>query len=215
MAIDEILLNEHEQSERVRSWLRSNAPGIIGGIALGLAVIAGWNWWQGQREQAAQATSQTYMQAVQAFEAGKLPADQGRAILSQLQQGNPALATLAGLQLAKAQLEAGKRDEAIATLRGLREIPADLQPLWQERLARLLIDAGKPREALPLLGNEREPAILDALGDARFALGDKAGAQAAYRKALALLDVAAPQHRLLEMKLIEAGGTPPHTEDKS
>ena len=215
MAIDEILLNEHEQSERVRSWLRSNAPGIIGGIALGLAAIAGWNWWQGQREQAAQATSQTYMQAVQAFEAGKLPADQGRAILSQLQQGNPALATLAGLQLAKAQLEAGKRDEAIATLRGLREIPADLQPLWQERLARLLIDAGKPREALPLLGNEREPAILDALGDARFALGDKTGAQAAYRKALALLDVAAPQHRLLEMKLIEAGGTPPHTEDKS
>jgi len=215
MAIDEILLNEHEQSERVRSWLRSNAPGIIGGIALGLAAIAGWNWWQSQREQAAQATSQTYMQAVQAFEAGKLPADQGRAILSQLQQGNPALATLAGLQLAKAQLEAGKRDEAIATLRGLREIPADLQPLWQERLARLLIDAGKPREALPLLGNEREPAILDALGDARFALGDKTGAQAAYRKALALLDVAAPQHRLLEMKLIEAGGTPPHTEDKS
>ncbi|SHE90847.1 YfgM family protein [Thermomonas hydrothermalis] len=215
MAIDEILLNEHEQSERVRSWLRSNAPGIIGGIALGLAAIAGWNWWQGQREQAAQATSQTYMQAVQAFEAGKLPADQGRAILSQLQQGNPALATLAGLQLAKAQLEAGKRDEAIATLRGLRDIPADLQPLWQERLARLLIDAGKPREALPLLGNEREPAILDALGDARFALGDKTGAQAAYRKALALLDVAAPQHRLLEMKLIEAGGTPPHTEDKS
>ena len=215
MAIYEILLNEHEQSERVRSWLRSNAPGIIGGIALGLAAIAGWNWWQGQREQAAQATSQTYMQAVQAFEAGKLPADQGRAILSQLQQGNPALATLAGLQLAKAQLEAGKRDEAIATLRSLREIPADLQPLWQERLARLLIDAGKPREALPLLGNEREPAILDALGDARFALGDKTGAQAAYRKALALLDVAAPQHRLLEMKLIEAGGTPPHTEDKS
>ena len=48
MAIDE-LLNEHEQSEQVRNWLRGNAVGLIGGVALGLAVIAGWNWWQGQR----------------------------------------------------------------------------------------------------------------------------------------------------------------------
>ena len=36
MAIDD-LLNEHEQSERVRGWIRSNAIGLIGGVGLGLA----------------------------------------------------------------------------------------------------------------------------------------------------------------------------------
>lgn len=40
MAIDD-LLDEHEQSERVRNWLKNNGAGMIGGIALGLAVIFG------------------------------------------------------------------------------------------------------------------------------------------------------------------------------
>ena len=40
MAIDD-LLDEHEQSERVRSWIRSNAIGLIGGVGLGLGAIAG------------------------------------------------------------------------------------------------------------------------------------------------------------------------------
>ena len=43
------LLNEHEQGERVRSWLQRNAVGLIGGIGLGLALIWGWNWWQGRQ----------------------------------------------------------------------------------------------------------------------------------------------------------------------
>ncbi len=50
MALDD-LLDEHEQSERVRSWVRSNALGLVGGIALGLGAIAGWQWWQGQQDQ--------------------------------------------------------------------------------------------------------------------------------------------------------------------
>ena len=50
---------------------------------------------------------------------------------------------------------------------------------------------------------------------AQLALGDRAKAQSDYLKALALVDVADPQHRLLTLKLIEAGGMPPHTEDKT
>ena len=40
MAIDD-LLDEHEQSERVRTWLRQNGAGIFGGVVLALAVIGG------------------------------------------------------------------------------------------------------------------------------------------------------------------------------
>lgn len=214
MAIDD-LLNEHEQSERVRSWIRSNAIGLIGGVGLGLGAIFGWQWWQGQQTRAQMDVNARYAQAVQGFEAGAVPADNGRQTISALGKGNPTLGTLAALQLAKAQAESGKRDDAIATLRNLRDVDADLRPVVRERLARLLIDAGKAKDALPLLDDDRNPSMLDVRGDARFALGERAQAQKDYLKALALVDVGDPQHRLLTLKLIEAGGTPPHTEDKT
>ncbi|GHB94557.1 YfgM family protein [Thermomonas carbonis] len=214
MAIDD-LLNEHEQSERVRGWVRSNAIGLIGGVGLGLGAIFGWQWWQGQRTQAQMGASVRYAQAIDAFESGALPPDKGRGTIAALGKSNPTLGTLAALQLAKAQAESGKRDDAIATLRNLREVDADLRPIVRQRLARLLIDAGKPKDALPLLDDDKNPSMLDVRGDARFALGERALAQKDYLKALALVDVADPEHRLLTLKLIEAGGTPPHTEDKT
>ena len=214
MAIDD-LLNEHEQSERVRGWIRSNAIGLIGGVGLGLGAIFGWQWWQAQRTQAQMGVNARYAQAIDAYEAGTLPADKGRDTIAALGKGNPTLGTLAALQLAKVQAEAGKRDDAIATLRNLRDLDADLRPIVRERLARLLIDAGKAKEALPLLDDDKNPSMLDVRGDARFALGERAQAQKDYLKALALVDVGDPQHRLITLKLIEAGGTPPHTEDKT
>lgn len=214
MAIDD-LLNEHEQSERVRGWIRSNAIGIVGGVVLGLGAIFGWQWWQGQRTQAQMGVNARYAQAVEAFEAGTVPGDKGREVIASLGKGNPTLGTLAALQLAKAQAESGKREDAIATLRNLRDLDADLRPIVRQRLARLLIDAGKAKEALPLLDDDKNPSMLDVRGDARFALGERAQAQKDYLKALALVDVGDPQHRLIALKLIEAGGTPPHTEDKT
>jgi predicted negative regulator of RcsB-dependent stress response len=214
MAIDD-LLNEHEQSERVRSWIRSNAIGLIGGVGLGLGAIFGWQWWQGERTQAQMGVNARFAQAVEALDAGQVPADKGREMIATLGKGNPTLGTLAALQLAKAQAESGKRDDAIATLRNLRDVDADLRPILRQRLARLLIDAGKAKDALPLLDDEANASMLDVRGDARFALGERAQAQKDYLKALALVDVGDPQHRLLTLKLIEAGGSPPHTEDKT
>ena len=103
MAIDDDLLNEHEQSERVRNWVRSNALGILGGILAGLALIGGWQWWQGQQLQSGMQASASYAQASEAFEAGKIPADKGKSVVAGLEKSNPTLATLAALQLAKAQ----------------------------------------------------------------------------------------------------------------
>ena len=54
------LLNEHEQGERVRSWLQRNALGLIGGIALGLALIWGWNWWQQRQVSEGEAVAAQY-----------------------------------------------------------------------------------------------------------------------------------------------------------
>ena len=215
MAIDDDLLNEHEQSERVRNWVRSNALGILGGILAGLALIGGWQWWQGQQLKGRMALNERFDETVRVYASGAVPQDKGKAALQALTDGNPTLGTLAALQLARAQVDAERVEDAIATLRGLDKVDPDLEPVVKERLARLLIDTGKAKDALALLDDERNPAMLDVRGDAEFLLGDRARARASYLKALALVDVGDPQHQLLTMKLIEAGGTPPHTEDQT
>ena len=213
MAIDDPL-NEHEQSEQVRYWVRKNAIGLIGGIALGLGAIAGWQWWQGQQQQNRMAVSDRYAEAATAFESSTLPStDEARATIVGISKANPTLGALAALQLAKTQVDANKPEDAIATLRNLQDLDPDMRAIVRQRLARLLVDANKGKDALALLDDERNAAMLDVRGDAQMALGDNLKAQQAYLKALGLVDVGDPQHRLLRLKLIEAGGTPPHTKD--
>lgn len=212
MAIDD-LLDEHEQSERVRGWLRNNGAGLVGGVVLGLALIGGWQWWQ-QRQQAARvAAGEQFALAVQHVEAKDLKRAEPEVAALAKQGGT--YAVLASLQLAKAQVEAGQRDAAIATLRNVRAGDSALDVVVRTRLARLLVDAGKPQQALDLLGgNPQGPAAIEARGDALFALGRREEARAAYAQALAKLDVGTPVRRLVELKLTEAGGSAARPEAK-
>ena len=198
MAIDD-LLDEHEQSEKVRTWLQENALGLIGGVVLGLALIGGWQWWQKQRQ-----TAQV--------QAGKLQPAKSK--LAALPAG--AYATLGALSLAKAQITAGHRDDAIATLRASHPADPALAAITSQRLALLLIDAGKAGEALQQLpADETDPQTLELRGDAHYALGQLEQARAAYAQALAKMEATAPARRLVELKLSEVGGTAPKPEAKT
>ena len=201
MAIDE-LLDEHEQSERVRSWLRSNGGGILGGILLGLAAIGGWQWWQKQQQIERAQAGERYQAVLDALEGG----DTAKAQTQASALKDTAYGTLAALALAKAQAETGQRDAAIATLRGVRGAAGDLDAVVTQRLARLLIDAGKPQEALTLLAGASGAGALEARGDAELAAGKRDAARGSYRKALADAPEGSSQRRLLELKLSEVGG---------
>lgn len=217
MAIDD-LLDEHEQSERVRTWLKDNGAGLVGGIGLGLAVIFGWQWWgrhqTSQHQQAYQdyAAVQAKLDGLDGATAvggaeGKQPDLQPtKAAIAKL-DANGLYANLAALRLAKVQVDAGKRDEAIATLRAIKPA-AELKPLVDARLARLLADAGKFDEALKLVGNADDSDGLVVRADILAASGKPGDARELYLKALTGIDVAAPQRKLVELKLAEVGGTP-------
>lgn len=210
MAIDE-LLDEHEQSEKVRNWLRNNSFGLIGGLVLGLAIIGGWKWWQNHAHQQRLQSADAYRATLDAIEAGEL--DKAASQAAALQDG--AYAGIVALDLAKAQLDAGKRDDAIATLRAARADDPGLSAVIRQRLARLLIDAGKGADAIALLAGAEDAISIETRGDAQVALGKPAEARKEYEAALKQLDVAAPQRRLLELKLAEVGGTPETTEAQS
>jgi predicted negative regulator of RcsB-dependent stress response len=211
MAIDD-LLDEHEQGERVRGWLRDNGAGLIGGVALGLALIWGGQWWQQQRQHQRMQAGVQFQSAVDNLKAGKLA--QAQPQVAALPDGT--YATLAAMALAKAQLAAGKRDDAIATLRAAKAKDAEMAAIIDQRLARLLIDAGKAKDALAMLpADSRDPETLQIRGDAYSALGQQPQAQAAYAQALTGLDVGSPQRNVVELKLSEVGGMPAKPEARS
>jgi len=201
MAMDD-LLNEHEQSERVRTWLQKNAAGLIGGVVLGLGLVGGWQWWQKQQLAGRVEASQQYDKAIKTIAAN--PADAAKQVAALKDQGP--YAALAGLQLAKAQVEANQRDAAITTLRNIKNPDAGLAEVINQRLARLLIDASKPADALKLLGNADSADMLEVRGDALAALGQREAARDTYNKALSKVDVGSPRRRLLELKLTDVGG---------
>jgi predicted negative regulator of RcsB-dependent stress response len=208
MAIDD-LLDEHEQGERVRSWLRDNGAGILGGIVLGLALIWGWQWWQQQRSGKQMQAGADFLAATSALEQGAT--DKAKAHLEALPEG--AYATLGALSLARSQVEAGQRDEAIATLRAIKADDPALAEVAVQRLARLLIDTGKPKEALAALaGLSDDAGTFQVRGDAYAALEQDEQAREAYTRALALIEVGSPQRNMVELKLSDVGGDVAATE---
>lgn len=210
MAIDE-LLDEHEQSERIRLWLRNNGVGLVGGVLLGLALIIGWQWWQKQQVQQRIDANLSYHAALKTIAGGDL--DKARTQVDAL--ANSLYATLASLDLAKAQMDQDLPDAAIATLQAIKPADPALAELVELRLARLLIATDKPEKALTILDDADQPAALEARGDAQLALGQSSLARQDWSKALTQLEVGAPQRRLLELKLDSIGGAVDQPEPTS
>lgn len=204
MAIDD-LLDEHEQSERVRGWLRKNGVSILAGVAIAIGGIWGWKEWQTRHSNGLAGANVQYQVVLKSLEDKDL--EQAAKGVKELESGKANIyADLAALQLAKAQVDAGKNDDALATLRAIKADP-EFKPVIEQRVARLLVATGKTEDAIKQLGTATDSASLEIHGDALMAQGKRDAAREQYEKALKTLDVAAPQRRLLETKLTDAGGT--------
>lgn len=204
MAIDD-LLDEHEQSERVRTWIRNNGAAILGGVVIAIGAIAGWQWWQQKQVHGLAEANQRYSAVAASLQTKNLD-EAAKEVDSLAKAGSGIYADLASLELAKAQVEAGKFDDAIATLRKLKA-DGEFRLVIDQRIARLLIETGKLDEAAKVLGSADDAASLEIRADVLVAQGKRDQARELYSKALAKLDVAAPQRRLVETKLTDAGGT--------
>jgi predicted negative regulator of RcsB-dependent stress response len=218
MAIDD--QEEYEQGEQVRNWLRSNGGSMIGGIAVGLALIAGWQWWQHKQEMRSQDAATTYAVLGNSIR-GNVDEKRLAKVADALRTdyANTPYATLAALRIAAHQVDRGDAKGALATLDAAGKIsdPA-LATLVRLRAARLLVALGRPADALTRLGPTTattDASVADEIrGDAERALGHADAARAAYVNALKQMPATAPNRDILEMKLADLGGTAPKPEAK-
>ena len=210
MAIDD-LLDEHEQGQRVQDWLRRNGLSIVGGVALGIAAIWGWQNWQASQLHSSAADNARYQAVVDQLASSDLE-EAARQVKALETESSGIYVDLAALALVKAQVDAGKIDEAIAVLRGLNA-DGEFKLLVNQRIARLQIEAGKPGEAIATLGAAADAASLEIIGDAHVASAEADKARDAYARALQGLKDDAPQRGLLETKLSDVGGEVPARDD--
>ncbi|HHW4681316.1 MAG TPA: YfgM family protein [Xylella taiwanensis] len=210
MAIGD-LHDEQEHSERIRAWLRKNGVGLLLGVFLGFAVIGGWHWRKMNRVDQLTSAAQQFAVFGNLLQAKEL--DKAAQALAKLNSAQAGLyAELGALQLAKVQSEAGNTGEA---LRILRMLPVDSQfrLIADQRLARLLVATGKADEANKLLATRKDEVSFEIQGDALLVLGKREQARERYAKALTMVDIAAPQRRILEIKLMDVGGRVPGPVD--
>ena len=208
MAIE--LEDEHEVGEQVKAWLRENGGTLITGIALGVAGIFGWNWWQSSRfEQRITAATQ-FGALTAAAEAGDLEAASALAE-SLADSGSGGYRLFAQLRLADLQLSRGELDAARQTLAAaagkLSKDPVT-GALVAVRLARLDLADGAPQQALDRLSGV-DPAFAGIAaglrGDALVQLGRLDEAREAYREALTHAAAVGPQREIIERKLAQLG----------
>ncbi len=206
-------IEEYEQGERVRAWLRDNGSSLIGGVVLGLAALGGWHWWQGQQADRlvqAAAEYEVFSKAVEAKDDTKAGAHAASLAQDFPKSPYPVLAALRRAEMLHVE---GNDEDALKVLDAAGDSQADpvLVELSKLRAARLLAGMGKPEDAIKRLdavGDSSFPAVAAEIrGDAQMALGRRDEARAAYELALASLDIAAPTRPMVEMKLTDAGGS--------
>lgn len=206
-------IDEYEQGERVRKWLRDHGGSIFGGIALGLAAIVGFQLLQGRQDAQRVEASRQFESFLGAQESGQADQAAGLAVSLSVNFGDTPYPALAAMHRAAVLVNENKAEEALQVLETvLADVrnPALAQIIHLRAASAELIlgrhEAALARlDAVDLAGYR---ALRDELrGDALAAQGRRDEARAAYQDALAATDIATPTRVLLELKLADAGGS--------
>lgn len=199
-------LNEQEQWEFVRGWLRENGPWLVAGVALAAFGVWGWKAWQARQEARLLAASGQYEQLVAAFAKNDIPTVRSLADKLAAEHPRTGYAEQGQLTAARLEVENNQVPAALARLQKIMAATADheLALLVRLRIARLQIDAGKPDDALATLAAAEPGAFAgryaEVRGDALWAKGDREAGRKAYREAQAAL-AGAPGGDMLALKI--------------
>ncbi|HEC07864.1 MAG TPA: tetratricopeptide repeat protein [Thiolapillus brandeum] len=200
---------EEEQVEAIKKWWKENGKSVVGGIALGLAVVGGGKGWLEYQRIQAENASANFENFSQAALVGNLETavQRGEALIREYKGSTYALFT--ALELARLQYQAGDKDKAKARLQWVLDNSSRdaISQLAKIRMARLLLDMKNFDAAAELAANPADDAYLGEFlsiqGDVKLARGDREAARTAFAQAL---EKGVSNPTLISMKLTELGG---------
>ena len=206
-------LTDDEQLEHVKRLAAEYGPWTIGAVVLGLAFVTGYRYYQRHQDQRALAAASQFEGMASAVQRN----DQAKARqiadgLSKEFPGSP-YTDQAELALAALYVDQGEDANAIAPLTAVMEHSKDgeLKRVARLRLARVMIDQGKPDEALSLLSGDPGAFTAryhDVRGDAYHAKKDLRKAAQEYQAALTGADNGGMDAALLTLKIADLGLPP-------
>lgn len=210
------IYDAHEQGEVVKKWLRENGSAIVMGLVIAFGGLFGFKQWQNWQETTKQRASIEYEVLDQLLTQGQL--DAAMSNFQNLRDDYPKspYASMAALKMARARIEVNQPELAIGLYEFVMEngSPKALTVIARERLARVLLDQGRPEEALQTLTGAREIAGFEARyaevrGDILYALGRGDEAAAAWLEALSTQEPGVGDRGLLVLKLQSVGADIP------
>jgi predicted negative regulator of RcsB-dependent stress response len=197
--------SEEEQLEAVKGWWRENGTSTLVGVAVGIVLIAGWNYWRLHQQEKTSEASNIYSQLVKSVQADNPGAVEPLSKRLQAEFGDTSYAAYAGLQQAKLKVQKGDLAGAKAVLREvIGQSNKELSHIARLRLVRLMMATGEYEQGLQLI-NEVDPAVKagfsasydELAGDLYVAMDRIDEARTAYQNALSSGD----QSPLLKIKL--------------
>ena len=178
-------LSDEEQLDRLKTWWSQNGTGLLAGLALAVAGLVGWRWYDHSTTEAQHVASDLYESFLAAEGEGRM------ALAEQLDENieGSAYQAFTLLHRAREAVETDNVEAASAYLQSVIDAgtPDSLKDLARLRLARLHQQGGDSAAALAVLAGVRGSGYRglaqELKGDIHVEQGEQALAHEAYRSA--------------------------------
>jgi hypothetical protein len=181
-------VDEAYREDELKKFARDYGRWILLAVAVGLAALGGWLWWQAEQVRRTEALSEKFSQALDKVESGATT--EAVPMLEEIgKSGNPSYRALAAFAEAGIALNGGDSDKAAAAFRRVIADPKAAQPLRDAatlKLVRLEFDKLKPDDVLkqtaPFLAGDNPwfPVAGELAALAHLKAGDTARAGAIF-----------------------------------
>ncbi len=184
------LLSEKEQIEQLRSWWSEYGGYVIGGLGLGIALLAGLNYYTNSKLDAQREASVLYESLTNHVVSGGLEAAEAVADELNTDYASTSYAPQAQLAMARLYMDKNRDQDAADALSSIiaSDAAEEIKLVARARLARVLLYQNKAQEVVDLLEDQQSeafaPAYQELLGDAYYALGRVEDAQVAYQSVM-------------------------------
>lgn len=199
--------SEREQIEALKKWWNENGKSIVIGIAVGVAVVAGYRGWTTWQTNLAQDASVLYAAVEDAVARGDGASvlEKGKELVGDY-KGTP-YAALASLAMAKVKVDTGELEDAAGHLDWVVKNAGEegMRHVARLRLARVYLATQKPDAALAALAGVDAGSFTadyeEMRGDIYAVQGKQAEARKAYQLALEGTEINPQRREFIEMKL--------------